>query len=214
MKLYSGPLSLFTAKVRIALAEKSLAYDRIEVGCWNRRDRYLPHHPDVEAINPKGQVPCLVDGDLVLYDSTVILEYLEDRRPVPQLMPREPAARARCRLLELEADEVLFPHVWALIDSRFYPDGDASRGEGATAGVVAYQERLAAALGGREFLCEQFSVADIGNAVMLSAASSLGVPVAPSLTGLAGWMERVVARPAVAAELAGMSQAAAAAMAG
>ena len=213
MKLYSGPLSLFTAKVRIALAEKGLAYDRIEVG-WNRRDRYLPHHPDVEAINPKGQVPCLVDGDLVLYDSTVILEYLEDCRPVPQLMPREPAARARCRLLELEADEVLFPHLWALIDSRFYPGGDASGGEEATAGVVAYQARLAAALGGREFLCEQFSVADIGNVVMLSAASSLGVPVAPSLTSLAAWMERVVARPTVAEEMAGMSQAAAAAMAG
>jgi len=213
MKLYSGPLSLFTAKVRIALAEKSLAYDRIEVG-WNRRDRYLPHHPDVEAINPKGQVPCLVDGDLVLYDSTVILEYLEDRQPVPPLMSREPAARARCRLLELEADEVLFPHVWALIDSRFYPAGDASRGEEATTGVVAYQARLAAALGDREFLCDQFSVADIGNIVMLSAASSLGVPVAPSLTTLAAWMERVVARPAVAAELAGMSEAAAAAMAG
>jgi glutathione S-transferase len=213
MKLYSGPLILFTAKVRIALAEKSLAYDRIEVG-WNRRDRYLPHHPDVEAINPKDQVPCLVDGDLVLYDSTVILEYLEDRHPVPPLMPREPAARARCRLLELEADEVLFPHVWALIDSRFYPAGDARGGEEATTGVVAYQARLAAALGDREFLCEQFSVADIGNVVMLSAASSLGVPVAPSLTTLAAWMERVVARSAVAEELAGMSQAAAAAMAG
>ena len=213
MKLYSGPLSLFTAKVRIALAEKNLAYDRVEVG-WTRQDRYLPHHPDVEAINPKAQVPCLVDGDLVLYDSTVILEYLEDRHPVPRLMPREPAARARCRLLELEADEVLFPHVWALIDSRFYPAGDAGRGEGATAGVVAYQKRLAAALGGREFLCEQFSVADIGNAVMLSAASSLGAPVAPSLTTLVSWMERVVARPAVAEEMAGMSQAAAAAMAG
>ena len=212
MKLYSGPLSLFTAKVRIVLAEKNLAYDRVEVG-WNRRDRYLPHHPDVEAINPKRQVPCLVDGDLVLYDSTVILEYLEDRHPVPQLMPRDPAARARCRLRELEADEVFFPHVWALIESRFYPGGDPSRGDEATAGVVAYHQRLAGALGDREFLCGQFSVADIGNAVMLSAASSLGVPVAPSLTTLAAWMARVADRPAVAEEMAGMSQAAAAAMA-
>jgi glutathione S-transferase len=70
--------------VRIALAEKGLAYDPIEVD-WNRHDRYLPHHPDVVAISPKG------------------LEYLEDRYPAPALMPREPAARARCRLLELEA---------------------------------------------------------------------------------------------------------------
>ena len=48
MKLYSGPLSLFTAKVRIALAEKALDYERIEVG-WSIADRYLPHHPDVVA---------------------------------------------------------------------------------------------------------------------------------------------------------------------
>src|SRR5262249_56102734 len=132
-------------------ARQGLAYDRIEVG-WNRRDRYLPHHPDVEAINPKGQVPCLVDGDLVLYDSTVILEYLEDRHPVPELMPREPAARARCRLLELEADEVLFPHVWALIESRFYPGGDASRGDEATTAVVTDHHRPAPPLRHPAFL--------------------------------------------------------------
>src|SRR5262249_20677067 len=58
MKLYSGPLSLFTAKVRIALDEKALACERIEVG-WSLRDRYLPHHPDVAALNPKRQVPVL-----------------------------------------------------------------------------------------------------------------------------------------------------------
>ena len=59
MKLYSGPLSLFTAKVRIALAEKELDYERIEVG-WSLADRYRPHHPDVVALNPKAEVPVLV----------------------------------------------------------------------------------------------------------------------------------------------------------
>lgn len=59
MKLYSGPLSLFTAKVRIALDEKGLDYDRVEVG-WSREDRYLPHHPDVVALNPGKQHPSLL----------------------------------------------------------------------------------------------------------------------------------------------------------
>jgi glutathione S-transferase len=67
MKLYSGPVSLFTAKVRVALAEKGLAYERVEVE-WSLENRYLPHHPEVEALNPKGNVPVLVDGDLVVYD--------------------------------------------------------------------------------------------------------------------------------------------------
>ena len=60
MQLYSGPLSLFTAKVRIALDEKDIDYERIEVG-WSLASRYEPHHPEVARRNPKKQVPVLVD---------------------------------------------------------------------------------------------------------------------------------------------------------
>jgi len=120
MKLYSGPLSLFTAKVRIALDEKDVPYERIEVG-WSLAKRYEPHHPDVVALNPKKQVPVLVDGDVVVYDSTLILEYLEERFPEPPLYPSERALRARCRQLEAAADEIVFPAVWELIDGGFYP---------------------------------------------------------------------------------------------
>ena len=210
MKLYSGPLSLFTAKVRVALAEKALPYERVEVG-WSKRDRYLPHHPDVVAINPKRQVPCLVDGDVTLYDSTLILEYLEDRYPTPPLMPRDPAGRARCRLLELEADEVLFPNLWTLIDTRFYPGGDLAAGEAAVAGVRAYHAHLARLLEQREFLCGEFGVADIANFIMLSVGGLLGAPVGEETARLAAWMARVAERPAVAVEMAAMSSAAAAA---
>jgi glutathione S-transferase len=207
MRLYSGPLSLFTAKVRVALAEKGVAYERVEVG-WSRQARYEPHHPEVVAINPKRQVPCLVDGDLELYDSTLILEYLEDRHPRPALMPTEPAAKARCRLLELEADEVLFPHVWTLIATGFYPGGgDAGRSE-AEAGVRRYQQRLAERLGARLHLCGAFTTADIANFVMLFAASTLGVPIPADMPALAAWAQRVSERPAVATEMSDMATAA------
>ncbi len=208
--LYSGPLSLFTAKVRIALAEKALRYERIEVG-WSKRDRYRPHHPAVVAINPKREVPCLVDGDVTLYDSTVILEYLEDRYPAPALMPRDPAGRARCRLLELEADEVLFPHLWTLIDTRFYPAGDVAAGDEAAVAMRAYHGRLSRTLGERDFLCGAFGVADIGHFIMLAVGGLLGAPVGEETPRLAAWMARVAERPAVVAEMAAMSSASAAA---
>src|SRR6187549_3115933 len=96
MKLYSGPLSLFSRKVEIALREKGLAFERIMVR-FTQTEGYHPKHPEVLAANPKGQVPVLVDGDLVLYDSTVILEYLEDAHPDPPLYPATPRARAACR---------------------------------------------------------------------------------------------------------------------
>src|SRR6266567_1379206 len=114
MLLYSGPLSLFSRKVEIVLAEKTLAFERVLVP-FSQTKGYAPKHPAVLAANPKGQVPVLIDGDVTLYDSTVIAEYLEDKIPNPSLFPRQPEARARCRLLELEADEVLLVPVRALM---------------------------------------------------------------------------------------------------
>ena len=84
MKLYSGPLSLFSRKVEIALREKELPFERLVVA-FSQESGYSPKHPDVLAVNPKGQVPVLVDGELSLYDSTIILEYLEDAYPHPPL---------------------------------------------------------------------------------------------------------------------------------
>ncbi len=215
MRLYSGPLSLFTAKVRVALAEKNLAYEKISVG-WSRADRYRPHHPDVVALNPKAEVPVLVDGDLTVYDSTLILEYLEDRYPETPLFPSDPGRRAECRQWEAAADEILFPHVWSLIESRFYPADPA--GSDATnypeAPIHAYQGLLDKALAGREFLCGAFSVADIGNYIMLSTTVTLGVPVAPDHAHLAAWITRVGNRESIGKEIQEMNQAAAAAMAG
>ena len=207
MRLYSGPLSLFTAKVRIALAEKGLAYERVEVG-WSLAQRYEPHHPDVLALNPKKQVPVLVDGDLAVYDSTLIFEYLEDRHPEPPLYPRDAAGRARCRQLEAAADEILFPHVWTLIDKGFYPAGGAGRDEavlaGARAAIGRYCDEREKELSDRAWLCGDFSVADIGNFVFLNAAATLGAPLGPGHERLAGWFERTAARPAVAREVAEM----------
>jgi len=164
MILYSGPLSLFTGKVRIGLAEKGIAYECVSVPF--ARAGYQPKHPQVLEVNPKAQVPVLVDGDLAIYDSTIILEYLDDRHPEPPLLPRDSAPRARCRVLEAAADEILFPHVYTLILEVFYkPDGhgrDEARVAEAKRGIAAHYASLETGLGARRYLCDQLSVADIG----------------------------------------------------
>ncbi len=101
MILYSGPMSLFTGKVRIALDEKGLDYELVSVPF--SRAGYEPKHPKVLELNPKRQVPVLVDGDLAVYDSTIIFEYLEERHPTPALYPRDPARTATCRVMEAAA---------------------------------------------------------------------------------------------------------------
>jgi len=95
-RIYSGPLSLFGAKAQIAALEKGLAFELVMVP-FDRDDNYLPKHPEVLRVNPKAQVPVLVDDEVELFDSTQIFEYLEDRYPTPPLWPREVAARARAR---------------------------------------------------------------------------------------------------------------------
>jgi len=214
MKLYSGPLSLFTGKVRIALDEKGLDYELVSVP-FSRANGYQPKHPDVLAANPKGQVPVLVDGDLSLFDSTIILEYLEDRYPTPALYPAEPAERARCRQLEAAADEILFPRVFELIGEVFYKASPAERDEAriasARAGIAAHYDALERRLGARSYLGGDFSVADIGYFLTITFATGLGAPLGDAHPRLQTWYDRVRARPAVTKEAMGLAGAMAAA---
>ena len=124
--LYSGPLSLFARKVEIALREKGLAFERVMVP-FNQTTGYDPKHPEVLALNPKGQVPVLSDCGLVLYDSTVINEYLDEAYPEPPLMPDSPVDRARCRLDELYADEIMLQALKPLMHRTTPPAPDRDR---------------------------------------------------------------------------------------
>jgi glutathione S-transferase len=207
MTLYSGPLSLFSRKVEIALAEKGLAHERIMVP-FTQTEGYRPKHPAVLAGNPKGQVPVLVDGDLTLFDSTVILDYLEDAYPTPPLFPRDAAGRARCRLAELEADEILMPDIRPLMHRSEPPD--PARLEAQEAGarqaeeaLLGHWRRLDGQLGdgrlaGREFFFESLTVADIALFMTVLFALRLHGPRLDGFPALAAWYERLSARPAFA----------------
>jgi glutathione S-transferase len=203
MILYSGPMSLFTGKVRVGLDEKGIDYDPVSVPF--SRAGYQPKHPKVLELNPKAQVPVLVDGDVAIYDSTIILEYLEDRHPAPALYPSEPGARARCRVMEAAADEILVPSVWDLIREVFYKPDGVGRDDAAVAGakqaIAAHYDRLERQLGGQPFLCGELSVADIGYFMTITFATSLGQGLTCAHPGLQGWYGRVLGRPAFGREL-------------
>src|SRR5450755_4606882 len=99
MTLYSGPLSMFGAKAQIAALEKGLDFDLVMVA-YDSVLGYVPKHSEVLRINPKGQVPVLTHGEIEIFDSTQIFEYLEDLQPNPPLWPRDITSRARARRLE------------------------------------------------------------------------------------------------------------------
>ena len=112
--LFTAPLSMFGMKVEIALREKGISFERISVP-YDAAAGYAPKDPQVVRINPKQQVPVLVNGSVSLFDSTQIFEYLEDAWPAVALWPQAVGDRARCRQLELLADEFYFPHVIKLM---------------------------------------------------------------------------------------------------
>jgi glutathione S-transferase len=195
MKLYSGPLSMFGAKAEIALLEKGIPHER-EFVPFDLQRLYEPKHPVVLRVNPKQQVPVLVDGDLEIFDSTQIFEYLEDVAPEPALWPRDPRERARARQLELGSDEVFFPHVVTIMPQR--TKATPAEAASAQASIQSYYGEMERRLDGLEFLAGTYSYADVAFFMAQSFASFLGAPWEAGHPRLDAWRDRVAARPAVA----------------
>jgi glutathione S-transferase len=195
--LYSGPLSMFGAKVEIAAREKGLKFDLVMVP-FDFDLGYTPKHPEVLRINPKRQVPVLVDGDVEIFDSTQLFEYLEDRWPEPPLWPRSVAARAEARKQEHSSDEVFFPHVIRLMGMRANPDPvDAPEWKAARAGIEAYYLWMEQLLEGREYIAGQYSYADIAFYMAQFFAARHTVPLTAEHSNLLAWRGRMIARTPV-----------------
>jgi glutathione S-transferase len=202
MKLFTGPLSLFARKAEIALLEKGRPFERVMVP-FSQTKGYSPKHPEVLAANPKGQVPVLLDGDVAVFDSTVIFEYLEDAYPRPALYPRDPAERVRCRLLDLYADEIMLRPLRALMHRNTPGERDPSRwaanearAKEAEQDLERHFAELQAKLGNRQHFCGTFGAADISVFMMVFWTMRLGGPTLHPHPSLTGWYKRLLRRPA------------------
>ena len=194
MKLLTGPVSLFAKKVEIAAYEKGIPLE-FESVPFSLKDRYKPKHPEVLRINPKQQVPVLIDGALELFDSTLIFEYFEDIHPNPPLWPQDPRLRAEARLLELTSDEIIVGGLLKLVNS----DKELSREqrEQIIAETQEHFSRLDRLVHNREFFFDYFTYADIAVYCGLTLAHLLNVKVPEYCTNLTDWRQRVGARESV-----------------
>jgi glutathione S-transferase len=182
LTLFDDVFSPYARKVRIALYEKGVPFERVRAlhGDCNRTD--------FVDVNPRAEVPALVEDGFPLYDSTVICEYLEDRYPEPPLHPADARLRAKCRLIEDLADTQL--------DAATYAVAIVEMGRGEH--LARLYDALAARLGAEDFFCGEYSLADIAVAPHVAAASFLGFPLDPDRHArLLAWFERVQARPAI-----------------
>ncbi len=182
--LYDAARCPYCARARIALAEKGIEYETVEVDLSDRPAW-------IYEKNSTGRVPVLEEDAWLLPESAVILEYLEERYPEPSLLPADPADRAAARLLVFRHDELSSPY-YAL-----------RRGEDGAAERLAEQLRkLDGLLSAQPWLTgREFGLADIAYVPwLLRARDNLGVAF-DDYPKLAEWLERVEARPSVRQEV-------------
>ncbi len=212
MKLYCSPLSVCSAKARIAMYEKAIAHETRLVN-WTPATGWIKPE-ELPRLNPKEQIPVLVDGETVIPDSRIILEYLDERVPKTPLFPTGAAERARCRVLEDLGDTLLAPNLGVLVREVLLKPDPSTRESAAVAQTKAelarQYQRLEGELGKREYLCGDFSVADISCFSPINIASLMEGAPSPELDNLAKWLSRVQGRSSVSRYLAEFADATAA----
>jgi glutathione S-transferase len=193
---------MFGAKVQIAALEKALDFDVVMVAYDSIRG-YSPKHAEVLRINPKGQVPVLTHGQVEIFDSTQIFEYLEDLQPNPPLWPRDLRIRARARRLEHQSDEVYFPHIIRLMNMTDRRDPVALA---SITAATSYYEEMEDTLGAGAWLARDYSYADIAFYMAALFGERHGVPITVTTPRLLEWRERLTQRPAVRTVVADMAR--------
>jgi len=209
MKLYYSPLSVYSAKPRIAMFEKAIAHETRLVN-WTPATGWIKPE-ELPRLNPKAQIPVLVDGEAVVPDSTIILEYLEERVPKTPLFPTGAAERARCRLLEDLGDTLLASNLGVLVREVLLKPDPSTRDSDAVAQTKAelarQYQRLEHELNKRDYLCGEFSVADISCFSPINIASLMEGAPSAEFGNLVNWLARMTKRPGVARYLAEFSEA-------
>ncbi|NIG97929.1 MAG: stringent starvation protein A [Serratia symbiotica] len=190
MTLFSGPTDIFSHQVRIVLAEKGVSVEIEQVEMDN-----LPQ--DLIDLNPYQTVPTLVDRELTLYKSRIIMEYLDERFPHPPLMPVYPVARGESRLMMLRIEK----NWYSLMNNIEQSSGQAAE----SARRQLREELLAIApIFGQTayFISEEFSLVDCYLAPLLWRLPQLGIELSgASSKALKGYMTRVFERDAFLAAL-------------
>jgi len=183
MTLFSAPTDPWSHRTRLVLAEKSIAIDLVNVD-----PAKLPE--DLLDLNPYHSVPTLVDRDLVLYDSRVIIEYLDERFPHPPLMPIDPVTRAQFRvaLYRVERDWYALAHdIEADPDSKVAAHSRKVLGEAICASAEVFRAKPF-------FLSDEFSLVDASIAPILWRLQLYGIELPIQAQPIVKYMNSIFSR--------------------
>lgn len=194
MTLYSRADCPLSHRVRIVLAEKGIGADVVDVDIDNPPE-------DLIDINAYSSVPTLVDRDLVLYDSMIIMEYLDERFPHPPLMPVDPVSRARTRMMLHRIDKDWYGLIADLTGA------DAERAERAR-GMLRNDLTMMAPILAKKpfFMSDEFALIECTIAPILWRLPCFGLELPSQLKPLLRYAERIFSRPSFRASLSEAEQ--------
>ena len=191
MTLYSGITCLFSHRCRFVLFEKGMDFEIKDIDTFNKPE-------DLAVINPYNQVPVLVERDLILYESNIINEYLDERFPHPQLMPADPVMRGRGRLVLFRLEKELFVHVATLENQAATAKEQAKAREAIAQGLTMIAPAYAK---NKYVLGDDFSMIDVALAPLLWRLEHYDIKLGKSAAPLLKSAERIFQRPAFAEAL-------------
>lgn len=191
MTLYSGITCPFSHRCRFVLFEKGMDFEIKDIDTFNKPE-------DLAVINPYNQVPVLVERDLILYESNIINEYLDERFPHPQLMPADPVMRGRGRLVLFRLEKELFVHVATLENQAATAKEQAKAREAIAQGLTMIAPAYAK---NKYVLGDDFSMIDVALAPLLWRLKHYDIKLGKSAAPLLKSAERIFQRPAFAEAL-------------
>lgn len=198
LKLYQFPASGNSRIVRIVLSEKRLEYERVNIAIGKGENR----EPEFLRLNPRGKVPILVhrqgERDTVVYESTIINEYLEDAFPSTALMPRDPAGRARVRLFTNLFDTAMSPAAGPLIVESLLRNDQTRQQEVVDKSRKATRRVLSqvvSLMGKGPYLAGEYSLADASFTPAIDTLGACGIDIEAEFAPVWAWLGRVRKRP-------------------
>lgn len=183
MRLYSGTVDPYSHRCRIVLFEKGMDFEVIDVDLTNKTE-------DLAILNPYGEVPVLVERDLVLSEANIINEYIDERFPHPQLMPADPVMRARARLFLYNFEKDLFSHIKDIESS------DEETADRARKVVRDNLTQLVPIFGKQSYLMgDEYSMLDVAITPLLWRLGHYGIELPNQASPLLKYAERLFSRP-------------------
>jgi len=199
IKLYDFKSSPNCQRVKVVLAEKNLPYEIVPVDLTKKEQK----NPQYLQMNPYGKVPVLTDDSTVLYESLIINEYLEEKYPNPPLMPKDPAKKARGRIL-VDYGMAHFDSAYQKLRAELMKEAKEQSQptiDGAKSDLKKLLQRFEDELGDQQYLLGDFSLVDADLIPRFTRLEGFGVLPDAALPRLGKYLERMKARPSVKALL-------------